>query len=223
MKISLLYTSARPHLILDVLTKWKDRSDKWESIEVILVTDDVCDVEFPDMTSYVNEGRRDCVTGWNLAASKATGDMFVQVSDDLTPPESWDQKLVSIAGDMQSFSLHLPDERGYLDCVFHPVISRSVYEHFGYLYPPAFKSMFCDNWLFIAHRHAGFLCRTNVRQFWNHVHRTTHDVEIDEVLVRHESVERYAEGRETLISELAKIGITIAVQEESPISPDPGE
>ncbi len=222
MKISLLYTSARPHLILDVLEIWKERTNNWENVEVILVTDNSFDGHFQNMTSYVNSGRQDCVTGWNLAASKGSGDMFVQVSDDLTPPKNWDSKLVSIGRDLQYFSFQLPDERGFPECVFHPVISRTVYEHFGYLYPPDFKSMFCDNWLFIAHRHAGFLRRVTIERFWSHRHRTTHDIEIDEVLMRHESVERYAEGREILIRELAKLGISVTLPDdrELPDSPD---
>jgi len=194
---------------LGVLKIWQERALGWEDIEVVLVTDDPFSGEFPNMTSYVNTGRRDCVTGWNMAAEKATGDMFVQVSDDLLPPQNWDKILISIAGDAQYFSLQLPDERGLPDCVFHPVISRSVYEHFGYLYPPAFKSMFCDNWLFYAHRQAGFLRRIKAARFCNHTHRTTHNIEPDEVLLRHESLERYTEGRQIIVSELAKLGIKI--------------
>ncbi len=196
-------------MILNVLGTWKERTLNWDDIEVILVTDDPFSGDFPNMQSFVNTGRRDCVTGWNLAAGKASGDMFVQVSDDLLPPQNWDHTLTAIAGDAEYYSLHLPDERGLLDCVFHPVISRSVYEHFGYLYPPAFKSMFCDNWLFYAHRHAGYLRQIQVGNFWNHIHRTTHNVEIDDVLMRHESTDRYAEGREIIVTELAKLGIKI--------------
>lgn len=207
MKISLLYTSARPHLILGVLEVWKDSAADWENIETILVTDDSFSGHFPNMRSYVNSGRRDCVTGWNLAASKATGDMFVQVSDDLFPPEHWDEKLLSIVGDAECFSLQLPDERGLPNCVLHPVISRKVYEHFGYLYPPAFRSMYCDDWLYFAHRQAGFLRRIKVGQFWNHRNRATHNVPVDGVLLRHESLERYAEGHEILVRELAKLGL----------------
>ncbi len=209
MKISLLYTSARPRLILGVLKAWKDRAANWDDIEVVLVTDEPFEGSFQNMLAYVNTGRRDCVTGWNLAASKASGDMFVQVSDDLTPPQHWDRKLTAIAGDAEYYSLHLPDERGLPNCVFHPVISKKVYQYFGYLYPPDFRSMYCDNWLFEAHRHAGFLKQINASNFWHHKHRTTHAVEVDDVLLRHESVERYAEGRRILVRELAKLGIEI--------------
>ena len=209
MNISLLYTSARPHVILNVLGAWQERASDWENIEVVLVTDDPFEGCFANMKSYVNSGRRDCVTGWNLAAAKATGEMFVQVSDDLLPPDNWDQTLMSLVGRTRFYSLQLPDERGLTECVFHPVISRAVYKHFGYLYPPVFKSMFCDNWLFYAHDHFGFLRRIEMERFWNHTHRLTHDVEADEVFLRHESPERYAEGREIIVTELAKFGIKI--------------
>ncbi|HHQ15182.1 MAG TPA: hypothetical protein ENK16_09130 [Chromatiales bacterium] len=214
MKISLLYTSARPQMIPGVLETWKNRAADWSSIEAVVVTDEPFDGSFQNMVTYTNTGRRDCVTGWNLAASKASGDMFVQESDDLTPPMHWDRKLIALAGGAEYFSLHLPDERGLPNCVFHPVISRKVYEHFGYLYPPDFRSMYCDNWLFEAHRHAGFLKQIRASNFWHHRHRTTHAVEADEVLLRHESLERYAEGRKVLVRELAKLGIEIVFPPE---------
>jgi len=91
MKISLLYTSARTHVILGVLQQWQERADNWSNIEVILVTDDYFAGQFPHMTPYINSGRRDCVTGWNLAASEASGDMFVRISDDLLPPRNLGQ------------------------------------------------------------------------------------------------------------------------------------
>jgi hypothetical protein len=213
MNISLLYTSARPHLILGLLNIWKTRSMHWENVEVVLVTDEAFEESFedhfPNMSSYVNSGRRDCVTGWNLAASKASGDMFIQVSDDLFPPEQWDEKLIAMAGEAEYFSLQLPDQRGLRDCVLHPVISRTVYQHFGYLYPPDFKSVYCDDWLYYAHRQAGFLHSVEAGQFWNHMNRATHDVVIDDVLLRHESLERYAEGYEVFVRELEKLGMRI--------------
>lgn len=215
-KISLLYTSARPHLIIGLLNIWKTRAKCWDNVEVVLVTDEAFDERFPNMIPVVNSGRRDCVTGWNLAASNATGDMFVQVSDDLFPPQHWDEILVTIAGDTADYSLQLADERGLRDCVLHPVVSRSVYEHFGYLYPPAFRSVYCDDWLYYAHKKAGFLRSIAGERFWNHVHRTTHSVTVDDVLLRHESHERYAEGREVLAQELAKLGIRL---DSSPADP----
>ncbi|MDP6675114.1 MAG: hypothetical protein QGH93_09765, partial [Gammaproteobacteria bacterium] len=59
------------------------------------------------------------------------------------------------------------------------------------------------------HDHFGFLRRIEMECFWNHTHRLTHDVEADDVLLRHESPERYAEGREAIVTELAKLGIKI--------------
>ena len=170
MKISLIYTSARPQQILSILSAWRKRASDWRNIEVVVVTDEPFSRKFPNMLCYLNTGRKDCVTGWNLAAAHATGDMLVQVSDDLYPPQDWDSRLSSITEDMVDYSLQLPDERGFPSSVFHPVISRGVYEHFGYLYPPDFRSMFCDNWLFAAHARAGFLRRIHEREFWNHRH-----------------------------------------------------
>lgn len=210
-KISLLYTSARPTLIMDLLIRWRSRCENWEAIEVIVVTDEIYTQRFENMTWHHNTGRHDCVTGWNLAASKATGDMMVQVSDDLSPPKNWDRKLWEFAGDASHFTLQLPDERGLPNVVYHPVVSRRVYEHFGYLYPPDFRSMFCDNWLFAAHAQKGFLRRVHLNEFWLHRHRTTHNVAVDDVMRRHESEERYEHGLKVLANELRALGMALEV------------
>lgn len=208
-RISLLYTSARLGVIQSVLEAWRASANDWAGVEVILVTDDPFELEFPNLRYLQNRGRRDCVTGWNLAASHARGDLFVQVSDDLFPPRGWDSALLQMTAGRDKVSLLLPDERGVVAAVFHPVLSKSVYDHFGYLYPPDFRSMFCDCWLYYAHLNAGFLGVMKQGRFWNHRHRTTHPVDVDDVTREHEADERYQEGRATLKRELDKLGIEV--------------
>ena len=72
--------------------------------------------------------------------------------------------------------------------------------------------MYCDYWLFYALAQAGFLKRIEVEPFWNHHHRSTHEVVQDEVMRRHESRERYADGREILVRELTKLGIVVKIK-----------
>ncbi|MEM1113645.1 MAG: glycosyltransferase family A protein [Pseudomonadota bacterium] len=207
--ISLLYTTARPYLIQPVLDVWRERARDWDQIEVVLVTDDPLDIDYPRLRYQHNSGRRDCVTGWNLAASLAQGSTFVQVSDDLFPPPEWDEAIRGFVEGKQAVSLLLPDERGSVPAVFHPVLTRGAYEHFGYLYPPDFRSMFCDVWFYHAHLQAGFLLGMKGDAFWHHRHRSTYDLQEDDVTRVHESDERYAEGRKVLRREAKKLGILI--------------
>ena len=98
--ISLLYTTARTHLIDEVVNRWLP--SKKNSVEMIVVTDDPIDCTDirPDVHYAVNTGKRDCVTGWNLAAKQSTGHILVQVSDDLFPPDGWENAIQAMINQM---------------------------------------------------------------------------------------------------------------------------
>jgi hypothetical protein len=199
--ISLLYTTARPHLIPQVVQRWL--GDHPAEVEMVLVTDDPldCEIDHPDVRAIVNRGRRDCVTGWNLAARHAAGEILVQVSDDLFPPPAWAQSIREVIGRLtprrNDIALNLLDERKMTNSVYHPVLTRAAYERLYYIYPPEFESMFADNWFYLYHsRYSLYVVSNDV--FWSHHHRTTHDVPIDEVTLNHENLERYSHGMETL-------------------------
>jgi len=199
--ISLLYTTARTHLIDEVVNRWLP--SKKNSVEMIIVTDDPIDCTDirPDVHYAVNTGKRDCVTGWNLAAKQSTGHILVQVSDDLFPPDGWENAIPTMINQMldvrKDIVLNLLDNRQIKNAVYHPVLTRESYDKLKYIYPPDFESMYCDNWFFLYHRKYSYYAVSN-GVFWEHKHRTTHSVEIDHVMRAHESSERYLNGRETL-------------------------
>lgn len=201
--ISLLYTTARPHLIEEVIGRWLGGA--FANIEMIVVTDELYNppCKIYNCKYVVNEGRRDCVTGWNLAAENSIGSILVQVSDDLYPPPNWDSKIRSLLKNIADVSgrddlvLNLLDERRQQDAVFHPVLTRAAYEKNSYLYPRDFQSMYCDNWFFLFHKkYSVYAVSQDV--FWSHRHRTTHQVEIDWVTQIHEGAERYQSGLQIL-------------------------
>lgn len=201
--ISLLYTTARVHLIDEVIERWLTQTTS--TIDMVIVTDEPCarTTASSAVRFITNTGRRDCVTGWNLAAQMARGDIFVQVSDDLYPPPHWDHTIqehihaLTEATGRQDVVLNLLDERQSHSAVFHPVMTRAAYETLKFLYPPDFESMYCDNWFCLFHqKYSGYAVSSFV--FWHHRHRVTHDVAIDDVMLRHESTERYQKGLATL-------------------------
>lgn len=211
MKLSLLFTTARPHLIQEVIDRWRDTARDTNSYEVIVVTDDPF-VHTPQANTkfIVNDGRKDCVTGWNLAATKASGDVFVQVSDDLFPPANWDSfiesKMLELVQKHPDVVLNLLDDRRCTNVVFHPVLTRSAYEQLGYLYPPDFESMYCDVWFAAFHsKYSLYAVYNNI--FWTHVHRTTHKVTTDDVMLKHESPERYQRGKQILAKYIKMHGL----------------
>jgi hypothetical protein len=209
-EISLLYTTARPHLIEDVVDRWRTTANSTDSFEFVVVTDVPVEFKSDHARLLVNDGPRNCVTGWNLAAAKASNDILIQVSDDLYPPKDWDKRIVAavsrLAGENPNVVINALDERKCQLGVFHPILTRGAYLRAGYLYPPDFESMFCDNWFSLYHAmHSHMVVSRDV--FWSHRHRTTHNVQIDDVTRRHEAKERYEKGRETLIRLAAEQGL----------------
>lgn len=200
--ISLLYTTARPHLTNDVVYRWM--SDQDNLIEMVIVTDDPVEhtLDHANVRHVHNGGRRDSVTGWNLAAQHSKNDILIVVSDDLFPPSNW-HTIIRHAVDncsqvRHNVVLNLLDERQVTNAVFHPVLTRAAYLTASYIYPPDFKSMYCDNWFCEYHqKYSNYYTSRNV--FWHHRHRTTHPVAIDDVMRAHESPARYEEGKETLL------------------------
>jgi len=210
--ISLLYTSARPNQIADTIQRWFQEGS--DGIEMVLVTDEPVNlpISHPHLRHYINHGRRDCVTGWNLAAAHSVGDILIQVSDDLYPPQGWAQFIRNMIDQLSQTRpdvvLNLHDERQADFAVFHPVLTRQAYQKLNVLYPPDFESMFCDNWFCGYHRAYSHYAATNF-VFWHHRHRTTHAVEIDDVTRRHESDERFVRGRETLMKYIKEHDIPV--------------
>ena len=204
--ISLLYTTARPHLIPEVIGRWFERDPN--EIEMIVVTDDPYPATvFPGVKFLVNSGKRDCVTGWNLAAQHSRGDIIVQVSDDLYPPTEWAELIRGFIKEASKIRkdivLNLMDERQVRDAVYHPVLTREAYEKLSYLYPPDFESMFCDNWFSAYHvKYSHFSISNGI--FWCHRHRTVYKVEVDDVMRVHESPERYEKGKATFLKYVKK-------------------
>ena len=98
-----------------------------------------------------NEGRRCYVEGVNIAAYHATGDILIVVADDQFPCEHWDRQIFNImAGRVDdepwlfSVSTGTPGEfeRGI---VVMPIMSRALYEKWGYVFYPEYESMYADN------------------------------------------------------------------------------
>lgn len=202
MKISLLYTTARPHLIHDVIKRWRDAASNSSPFEWVISTDaPVAHAPVSNVEFIVNTGRKDCVTGWNLAAARARGDVFVQVSDDLFPPSGWNDKILRkmarLSLERPDVVLNLLDERKCTSAVYHPVLTRAAYEKLGYLYPPEFESMYCDNWFCEYHKKYS-LYALSKEKFWTHIHRTTHHITSDSVTLKHVSRERYQRGKQVL-------------------------
>lgn len=159
---SLAYTSVRPHIIPQIVKLWNERSTTHDIEWVISV--DAGDekslaaaralMDLPTQTPAlcravkveINTGSKDCNAGWNVAAAATTGKVIIAVADDFVPPINWDGLLLALepkGWEDGEYVVHIND--GYVKtlCTL-PILTRTRYDRFGYLYYPKYRSMFND-------------------------------------------------------------------------------
>jgi hypothetical protein len=171
MTFSLIYTSVRSQLIAPVIDDWISKAQTPEDIEIILAVDgnDIQSQAAAKTLEAALPGRLsqnrllgdkrptfqwvcqesapfNCVKGWNLAASKATGKVLIQLTDDMVPPPQWDLKLKTLnPPDWMDRETVVHVEDGYVhDIMVMAIITRARYERFGYFFYPDYESLFSD-------------------------------------------------------------------------------
>jgi len=161
-RFSILHTSARPDKWRAIYDAWLSNCDRPEDVEYVLVVDrrwgftpESVENTFParkrlDVLEW-NEGYRNYVSGVNTAAEEATGDILIVVADDQFPCEHWDARILEALNIIDpaeqillAVSTGTPDEfeRGI---VVMPIMSRALYENWGYVFYPEYESMLADN------------------------------------------------------------------------------
>lgn len=203
---SLIYTSVRPTQIGPVIAEWVSKS-KLKNLEVVL-TVDANDQPSADMAKAIADrftvpyrwfvqldAPFNCVKGWNLAAEKSVGKVLVQVTDDFSPPEGWDEALLALKPNdwiEDDWAVHVDD--GYVKTLMTlAIITRKRYERFAYLFYPDYESLFCDTELTeVAYREKKVINASHL--LFEHQHPDCHKRERDKVDAVHASQERWTRG-----------------------------
>lgn len=149
---SLAYTSVRPEFIQKVIQDWIGKAAKPEQVEIVVCVDadkpatHTVASGISGVKVVINSGPKNCVAGWNTAAEHTTGQVIIAVADDFSPPDRWDEKLLSLTPSdwiLRDHVIHVED--GYVhDLIVLPIITRVRYEKFGYLLYPGYRSLFSD-------------------------------------------------------------------------------
>ena len=150
-KISLLHaTRGRAAQAVEARELWLTRAENPDAIEHIFA----CDPDDPDgpklaaFRHIVQDPDGGPVGAWNLAATIAHGEVLVQVSDDMVPPHGWDRLILERLGDLQQPRvLRVSDGHRADGLIVLAIVTRAWMKQTGYLFHPAFFSMFSDNWL----------------------------------------------------------------------------
>ena len=197
MKISLLHATRRPVEGKKCQQLWLDRADNRTNIEIVTCIDaDDRDGQgaFPD--AFTSSGEGACAA-WNEAAKHSTGDILVVLDDDWEPPHGWDDLIASRMCNGADI-LHVGDKHRKDDLICHPIISRRFYITIGYVWHPAFKSVYCDNWFTAMAKAWGYVDSTEggvVDLGFLHANPSQGYGQQDDVARVSNSQERYAHGR----------------------------
>jgi len=181
-------TLARPKKFLSVLDRYISTMSVWNEVFFNIN----CDFEDKTMNnkdivndvhkllSKRNEARgvmhfdygTDKISAINAHIDEQSFDVVICASDDMVPKVySWDQR---IAVSMQE---HFPDLDGCVhfndgntngDLITFSILGRKLYEYFGYIYHPDYKSLYCDD------------------EFTQVVRAMEKEKYIDEVIIAHE-------------------------------------
>lgn len=150
-KISLLHaTRGRAQQAIDCRALWLDRAENADAIEHIFACDPD-DEQGPLLGGFrhiVQDAGRGPCGAWNMAATIANGEIFVQVSDDMVPPMGWDRLIIEAIGDTSRPAvLRVSDGHRKDGLIVLAIVTREWWKQHGYLFHPAFFSMYSDNWL----------------------------------------------------------------------------
>lgn len=163
----------RPIQARQTVAEWLDKMTGSESIEWILSVND----NDPAYSNYfksfgdlgipiVSDRFNGMVSASNAAARLAQGSILLLVSDDMHPPEGWDEMLMDdarLASD-DPCVLQVHDSIRD-DIVTLPIMNRAAYDRLGYLYHDGYISMFADNDLAETAKAHGMYYRSDIVGF----------------------------------------------------------
>ena len=199
-KISLLHaTRGRLKEALAARKKWLEKAQDPDAIEHIFAIDED-DEESKPLSLYrhivvpVGGG---CVRAWNAAAHYSSGQILVQLSDDWEPPLYWDRTILEHIGDHAAMGeeavLQISDGHRKDDLLCMAIMTRARWLAQGYMFHPAFKSMYSDNWFsFCAFRDTVVVAAKDV--VFEHLHPAFGLAPWDKTYNESNAKGRYEEG-----------------------------
>lgn len=146
--ISILHPSyGRPELARKCYDEWLSKSDRPSDIEYVLC------LSSEDKSGYDTFNDVNCkivyfmgkglVNQVNYAATFATGQLLIAVSDDFGCPDHWDTRLLHALEGKEDYIVKTQD--GIQPFIITlPIMDRMYYERFGYIYHPSYSHMWGD-------------------------------------------------------------------------------
>lgn len=149
-------TRGRPAQAVEAHATWMRLASGNHPIEYIVSVDDDDPDPIPDNppdgVTIVTGHNRGNVDAYNRGAYRSTGDILIQVHDDVTPPQHWDELIVQALGGNWDREAVLAVGDGLPrnvngDRKILPILigTSKWFRSCGYFYAPCYVSVFCDN------------------------------------------------------------------------------
>lgn len=197
---------SRPELAKKTYDMWMGNAANTESIEYILSLD----VDDPELDKYgelFSSVENELTTCWiglhqsaidaiNAACKKcSTGNIMIVVSDDFDCPPNWDVELLKQLEGQKDFAAKAQD--GIQPWMMTmPIMDRTYYERYGYIYNPEYKHMYCDVELSCVAQMTGKYIYLDMRFRHRHYSRPG-GIKADEVTKKNDST--YEQGEAVFI------------------------
>jgi hypothetical protein len=177
-----------------------------------------------DMKLTAYYGARNSVHGWNVAAGHSRGQILILNADDFFPPPYWDSlirdaivepaaagRLIRPTPDIQytlsgalqlaEFAIHVstgnPNQSWDREHMALGIVSRPLYNRWGYALYPEYESMYSDVDMFEHARHDGVIVEAFDLVF-EHRHVSFGKSPDDAVYQKQNRLEAYAIGRKVI-------------------------
>lgn len=140
----------RPKQADETIKKWRSNAFYPEYIEYILSVDK----DDRDLRRYKAVGienhiyvavnrNKSAIEAINNAAKVSTANLIIVVSDDFDCPKNWDLKLKKELAEKEDYLVKTQDGI-QKTLITLPIMDRTYYNRFGYIYHPDYKHMFSD-------------------------------------------------------------------------------
>jgi hypothetical protein len=157
MRISVLHSTCRVIQAIEAHYIWMSLAKNPSNIEYIFGFDDTKEANeviykhHTWMKWIVERYKIGAVNKCNLIAKKCSGEIMIQASEDVVPPQDWDIGLIQAADWSKEVVLDINE--GVIDNFPHDchhvkgmIMSRARYLKYGYWFHPDFHHLYADDW-----------------------------------------------------------------------------
>jgi predicted O-methyltransferase YrrM len=138
-----------------------------------------------------------CVRAWNEAYAAASGEYCVQMSDDFTPPQGWDDLICdAFAAEPEKHVLRVSDGIRTDKLITIAIVRKAGWR--GPLFHPAFTGVFSDNWFTMQADARGTIIERPEVVF-RHDHPIVTGAALDETYANQNSDAAYRRGRSIFV------------------------